>query len=55
MDGDSAGGKMIVISAAAKNKTPEEKAGNRSCMPYNLFVRHGAASAIGAQRHQNAI
>ena len=50
MAGDNAGGKMTV-SAAAKNKTPEEKAGNRSFMPYNLFVRHGAASAIGAQCH----
>lgn len=34
-----------MASAAPETKTPIGKAENRSFMPYNLFVRHGAASA----------
>jgi hypothetical protein len=49
MVGGNAGGEITVASAAPKIKTPQEKAGDRSFMPYNLFVRRGAASVIGAQ------
>jgi hypothetical protein len=38
-----------MASAAPETKTPTGKAGNRSFMSYNLFVRHGAASATSAQ------
>jgi len=46
--GDKAGDKTAGASAT-ETRIPKEKAGNRSFMPYNLFFRHGAASAISAQ------
>ena len=50
--GETAGEKAddrAAVASAAETRIPKEKGGNRSVMPYNLFFRHGAASAIGTQ------